>query len=110
MFARCGAASWFSAWHWQRLRPMPAWGVPPPVAEAALDLQPELAAAELVLDLELQQELAAAELVLELELQQEPALAVLELRPEQGAAERELAGAAAAAAAEQFIARMAKLS
>jgi hypothetical protein len=95
MFARCGAASWFSAWHWQRLRPMPAWGVPTPVAEAALDLQPEL---------------AAAELVLELELQQEPALAVLELRPEQGAAERELAGAAAAAAAEQFIARMAKLS
>jgi hypothetical protein len=95
MFARCGAASWFSAWHWQRLRPMPAWGVPPPVAEAALELQ---------------QELAAAELVLELELQQEPALAVLELRPEQGAAERELAGAAAAAAAEQFIARMAKLS
>ena len=93
MFARCGAASWFSAWHWQRLRPMPAWGAPPPVAEAALDLQPELAAAELVL-----------------ELQQEPALAVLELRPEQGAAERELAGAAAAAAAEQFIARMAKLS
>src|SRR5580693_2012853 len=99
MFARCGAASWFSAWHWQRLRPMPAWGAPPPVAEAALDLQPELAAAELVLELELQQELAAAELVV-----------VLELRQEQGAAERELAGAAAAAAAEQFIARMAKLS
>jgi hypothetical protein len=69
---------------------MPAWGALPPVAEAALDLQPAL---------------AAAELVLELELQQEPALAVLELRPGQGAAERELAGAA-----EQFIARMAKLS
>ena len=48
---------------------MPAWGAPPPLAEAALDLQPEL---------------AAAELVLELELQQEPELAVLELRPEQG--------------------------
>jgi hypothetical protein len=71
---------------------MPAWGALPPVAEAALDLQPALAAAELVLELEL-------------ELQQEPALAVLELRPGQGAAERELAGAA-----EQFIARMAKLS
>ena len=99
MFARCGAASWFSAWHWQRLRPMPAWGAPPPLAEAALDLQPELAAAELVLELELE---------LQQEQEQEPALAVLELRPEQGAADRELAGAAAAA--EQFIARMAKLS
>ena len=89
MFARCGAACWFLAWHWQRLRPMPAWGAAPAVAgaEAALELQLEL-----------------AEAALELQPEQEPAL---ELRPGQEAAERELA---AVGAAEQFIARMAKLS
>lgn len=69
MFARRGAASWFLAWHWQRLRPMPAWGPAPAVAEAALE--------------------------------QEPAAEALELRPGQPAA---------VGAAEQFIARMAKLS
>ena len=84
MFARCGAASWFSAWHWQRLRRMPAWDPAPPVAEAAPELQPEL-------------ELAAAELAEALELQQEPA-----------AAERALAEAVGAA--EQFIAQITKLS
>jgi hypothetical protein len=80
MFARCGAASWFLAWLWRRLRPMPAWAEPAAaVAAAALELQPE----------------------------REPAVEALELRPGQEAAERELA---AVGAAEQFIARMAKLS
>jgi hypothetical protein len=92
MFARCGAASWFFASHWQRLWPMPAWGAAPAVAvaEAARELQLEL-----------------AEAALELQPEQEPAVEALELRPGQEAAEREVA---AVEAAEQFIARMAKLN
>ena len=50
---------------------------------------------------------AVAEAALELRPQQEQAVEPLELRPGQEAAERELA---AVGAAEQFIARMAKLS
>ena len=63
---------------------MPAWDPAPPVAEVALELQPEL-------------ELAAPELAEALELQQEPA-----------AAERALAEAVGAAG--QFIAQITKLS
>jgi hypothetical protein len=67
---------------------MPAWGPAPPVAEVALELEPAPA-------LELEPELAETAL----ELQQEPAVAVLEL-----------AEAGAVGAAEQFIARITKLS
>jgi hypothetical protein len=74
---------------------MPAWDPAPPVAEVALELQPEL-------------ELAAPELAEALELQQEPAAAALEPRPDQAAAERALAEAVGAAG--QFIAQITKLS
>jgi hypothetical protein len=46
--ARSRAESWFSAWRWRRLRPLPAWGAAPEeaLAQAALELRPERAAAE----------------------------------------------------------------
>ena len=47
MPARSGAAPWFSAWRWRRLRRMPAWGVPeaalePPQEQALAEAAPEL--------------------------------------------------------------------